>query len=102
VLVDKALAYNRDFVAPTLKRRKPDANEGAACWRSMPNWRRLGDDASAEDLQNIVYEIGKNPTSASRTCATGSRRFTKRCSAPARGRAWAASSRCTASRTRAN
>ncbi len=60
-LVDKALAYNRDFVAPTLKRRKPDANEGAALLALDAELARLGEDASAEDLQNLVYEIGKNP-----------------------------------------
>ncbi|HEY6868323.1 MAG TPA: lysine--tRNA ligase, partial [Novosphingobium sp.] len=30
VLVGKALAYNRDFIAPTLHRRKPDTAEAAA------------------------------------------------------------------------
>ena len=60
-LVDKALAYNREFVAPTLKRRKPDANEGAALLALDAELVRLGEDASAEDLQNLVYEIGKNP-----------------------------------------
>ena len=60
-LVDKALAYNRDFVAPTLHRRKPDANEAAALAALDAELVRLGEDASPEDLQNLVYEIGKNP-----------------------------------------
>jgi lysyl-tRNA synthetase class 1 len=29
-LIDNAMAYNRDFVAPTLQRRKPQGGEGAA------------------------------------------------------------------------
>lgn len=60
-LVDKALAYNRDFVAPTLQRRSPDANEAAALAALDAELARLGEDASAEDLQNLVYEIGKHP-----------------------------------------
>lgn len=57
-LVETALAYNRDFVAPTLRKRAPASNERAALEELD---ERLGQtkDASAEDLQTLVYEIGK-------------------------------------------
>jgi len=58
-LVEKALAYNRDFVAPTLDRRAPTANEAAAL-RELDAWlATIPDDTSAEDMQTEVYEIGK-------------------------------------------
>ena len=60
-LVDKALAYNRDFVAPTLVRRKPAANEALALAALDAALAGLPEGASAEDLQTMVYEIGKNP-----------------------------------------
>ncbi len=61
VLVEAALAYNRDFIAPTLVRRKPDANEAAALTALDEELAVASDDATAEELQNIVYEIGKDP-----------------------------------------
>jgi lysyl-tRNA synthetase, class I len=57
-LVPLALAYNRDFVAPTLKRRKPDGVEVAALQRLDRELAALPTDATAEDIQNIVYTIG--------------------------------------------
>ncbi|WP_310534698.1 lysine--tRNA ligase [Novosphingobium sp.] len=61
VLVTSALAYNRDFVAPTLARRKPEGGEAAALAALDAALAAAGDHASAEELQNMVYEIGKNP-----------------------------------------
>jgi lysyl-tRNA synthetase class 1 len=61
VLVDCALAYNRDFVAPTLKRRAPEPNEAAALAALDAQLGALGEEATAEDIQTIVYEIGKDP-----------------------------------------
>jgi len=58
-LVAAALAYNRDFVAPTLKRRAPLANEAAALRALEETLAAAATDASAEDLQTAVYEIGK-------------------------------------------
>ncbi|AHE56725.1 lysine--tRNA ligase [Sphingomonas sanxanigenens] len=58
-LVGYALAYTRDFVAPTLRRRAPDAREAAALEDLDAALEKLGADASAEDIQNEVYEIGK-------------------------------------------
>ncbi|OYU35623.1 lysine--tRNA ligase [Novosphingobium sp. PASSN1] len=60
-LVTSALAYNRDFVAPTLKRRKPEPNEAAALAALDAELAATEDGASAEDLQTMVYEIGKDP-----------------------------------------
>ncbi|MGE4430240.1 MAG: lysine--tRNA ligase [Sphingobium sp.] len=60
-LVGNALAYNRDFVAPTLKRRAPDAGEAAALRELDAQLAALPEDASAEDIQTIVYTIGKDP-----------------------------------------
>ncbi len=60
VLVTCALAYNRDFVAPTLKKRAPTANEAAALAALDAELAGLTDGISAEDLQTRVYEIGKD------------------------------------------
>jgi lysyl-tRNA synthetase class 1 len=60
-LVTRALAYNRDFIAPLLKRRAPEANEAAALAALDEELAGTADDATPEELQNIVYEIGKDP-----------------------------------------
>ena len=61
-LIEPALAYNRDFVAPMLSHRAPAANEAEALRRLDGELERLGEGASAEDFQNAVYEIGKDET----------------------------------------
>lgn len=61
VLVTSALAYNRDFIAPTLKRRKPEGGEIAALTALDEALALASEDATAEELQNAVYEIGKDP-----------------------------------------
>ncbi|AKM06751.1 lysine--tRNA ligase [Pelagerythrobacter marensis] len=58
-LVDAALAYSRDFIAPTLVRRAPAANEAAALRTLDMALEMVTADAGAEELQTIVYEIGK-------------------------------------------
>ncbi|WEJ98764.1 MAG: lysine--tRNA ligase [Candidatus Sphingomonas phytovorans] len=58
-LIGHALAYGRDFVAPTLQRRAPEGVEVAALERLDADLAALPPEASAEDIQNIVYEIGK-------------------------------------------
>lgn len=58
-LVTSALAYNRDFVAPTLVKRAPEANEAAALAALDEILASFGDNTSAEDLQTAVYEVGK-------------------------------------------
>jgi lysyl-tRNA synthetase, class I len=58
-MIGYALAYARDFVAPTLQRRAPHGVEIEALKRLDAELAGLAPDASAEDIQNIVYEIGK-------------------------------------------
>jgi lysyl-tRNA synthetase class 1 len=58
-LIGHALAYARDFVAPTLHRRAPVGVEVPALERLDAELAALPAGASAEDIQNIVYEIGK-------------------------------------------
>ncbi|MCV0384327.1 MAG: lysine--tRNA ligase [Erythrobacter sp.] len=59
-LVTNALAYNRDFVAPTLERRAPDAREAEALKALDAALLEMAPDTPAEDIQTIVYEIGKD------------------------------------------
>ncbi|MES2754461.1 MAG: lysine--tRNA ligase [Pseudomonadota bacterium] len=59
-LIGHALAYAKDFIAPTLERRAPDATERAALARLDADLAALPDNASAEDIQTSVYEIGKS------------------------------------------
>ncbi len=59
-LIGHAIAYNRDFVAPTLQRRKPEGAEVAALTKLDAELAALPFDTSAEDIQNIVYAIGKD------------------------------------------
>src|SRR5690606_40614079 len=58
-LVDRALAYNHDFVAPTLSKRAPARNEADALAALDALLAATPADASAEDLQTEIYEIGK-------------------------------------------
>ena len=58
-LIGHALAYFRDFVKDTLKRRAPDAREAAALRELDAGLAELPAEASAEDIQNLVFEIGK-------------------------------------------
>lgn len=59
-LIDNAVNYGRDFIAPTLKRRAPVGTEIAALQRLDADLAALPGTASAEDIQNIVYAIGKD------------------------------------------
>ena len=58
-LVQNALAYNRDFVAPTLVKRAPEASEAAALRALDEHLAQVPAGSSADDLQTMVYEIGK-------------------------------------------
>ena len=60
VLVDAAVAYNRDFVAPTLEKRAPTESEAAALRALDAELAVVPEDAPAESIQTMVYEIGKN------------------------------------------
>ena len=64
-LIDHALAYNREFIAPTLQRRAPEGVEVEALERLAAALETLAPDTLAENIQTIVYEIGKNAEFAS-------------------------------------
>lgn len=59
VLVDTAIAYNRDFVAPTLNKRVAVENEREALKALDCALQVIAPDMPAEEIQTIVYEIGK-------------------------------------------
>ena len=59
VLVGTALAYNRDFVAPTLIKRAPAENERDALKALDCALQVMASDMPAEEIQTIIYEIGK-------------------------------------------
>jgi lysyl-tRNA synthetase class 1 len=58
-LVGYAIAYYRDFVKPTKRYRAPSEMERAALADLLRELEALSPDASAEDIQNQVYEVGK-------------------------------------------
>ncbi|MGS1016960.1 lysine--tRNA ligase [Allosphingosinicella humi] len=58
-LIGFAAAYFRDFVKDSLKRRAPDATEAAALRDLDARLAALPADASAEAIQDEVYEVGK-------------------------------------------
>jgi lysyl-tRNA synthetase, class I len=59
-LIDNAMAYTRDFIAPTLQRRKPVGAEVIGLQRLDAELANLNADTTAEDIQNIVYAIAKD------------------------------------------
>jgi lysyl-tRNA synthetase class 1 len=58
-LIDSAVAYTRDYIVPTLNKRAPSANEAEALRALDAALAGAAADTSAEDLQTMVYEIGK-------------------------------------------
>ncbi|MDZ4368008.1 MAG: lysine--tRNA ligase [Afipia sp.] len=58
-MVGYAINYYRDFVAPTKKFREPTEGERAALTDLRNALAQLPPAASAEDIQNVVYEIGR-------------------------------------------
>src|SRR5690349_5830153 len=58
-LVGYAINYYRDHVKPKKQYRAPDATERAALEELLRYLETAPADATAEDLQNEVYEIGK-------------------------------------------
>ena len=59
-LIDRALNYNRDFIAPTLSKRPPEPNEAAALEALDALLAVTAEDAEAEVIQTEIYEIGKD------------------------------------------
>lgn len=58
-MVGYAINYYRDFVAPTKQFREPTQSERVALSDLRDALSQLPADASAEDIQNVVYEIGR-------------------------------------------
>jgi lysyl-tRNA synthetase class 1 len=58
-LVGYAIHYFRDFVLPAKKFREPSDSERAALLDLRDALGQLPGGASAEDIQNVVYEIGR-------------------------------------------
>ncbi len=61
-MIEAAVNYTRDFVAPTLNKRAPTDNEASALRELDARLADAAEDTPAEDLQTIVYEIGKQET----------------------------------------
>jgi len=57
-LIGHALAYFRDFVAGSLRRRPPDEREAAALRQLDSNLAEM-EGAEAEAIQHMVFEVGK-------------------------------------------
>ena len=58
-MVGYAINYYRDFVAPTKMFREPAEGERAALLDLRDALSQLPAAATAEDIQNVVYEIGR-------------------------------------------
>ena len=58
-LVDYAIHYFRDFVLPAKKFREPNAAERAALIDLRDALSQLPADASAEAIQDVIYEVGR-------------------------------------------
>jgi len=58
-LIALAVNYSRDFVVPELRRRPPNAMEAEALRDLDAELAKLPADASAEDIQTQVFEVGK-------------------------------------------
>jgi lysyl-tRNA synthetase class 1 len=59
-LIGLAANYARDFVAPTLSRRAPDAREASALRDLDAELAKLPADTDPDTIQNIVFAIGKS------------------------------------------
>jgi lysyl-tRNA synthetase class 1 len=58
-MVGYAINYYRDFVAPTKKFREPTESERVALQDLRDALSQLPAGSSAEEIQNVVYEIGR-------------------------------------------
>jgi len=109
-MVGYAINYYRDFVAPTKQFREPTDGERAALQDLRDALSNLAPESTAEEIQNVVYEIGRRepfltPSRRARTGGRASRSTGSTCSirccwARRRVRASARSSRFTGSQTR--
>jgi lysyl-tRNA synthetase class 1 len=60
LLIGYALTYFRDFVAGSLRKRAPEAREAEALRDLDARLAALPADAGAEEIQNMVFEVGKS------------------------------------------
>ena len=58
-LVQHAIAYYRDFVRPAKRYRLPTPSERAALADLAETLRGMDQEANAETIQNVVFEVGK-------------------------------------------
>jgi lysyl-tRNA synthetase class 1 len=58
-LIGYALVYFRDFIAGSLSRRAPDEREAEALRDLDSRLAELSAEASGEDIQHMVFEVGK-------------------------------------------
>lgn len=58
-LIDYAINYFKDFVAPTKSYRLPDPSEAPALTFLLERLRALPPDADGETIQTAIYEAGK-------------------------------------------
>src|SRR5476649_1656202 len=59
--VQYAIHYFRDFVLPTKKFREPNEGERKALQDLRDALSNLSSDATAEAIQDVVYEVGRRP-----------------------------------------
>ena len=59
LLIDSAINYTRDYIVPTLNKRAPVGGEVDALKALDDALAGASEDTPAEDLQTMVYEIGK-------------------------------------------
>ena len=59
VLIDSAINYTRDYIVPTLNKRAPVGGEVNALKALDVVLANASEETPAEDLQTMVYEIGK-------------------------------------------
>ncbi|MBK5960098.1 lysine--tRNA ligase [Rhodoplanes elegans] len=59
--VEYAIHYFRDFVLPAKRFREPTDGERAALMDLRDALSQLADDATAEAIQEVVYEVGRRP-----------------------------------------
>jgi lysyl-tRNA synthetase class 1 len=67
-LVTYAIHYFRDFVLPAKKFREPTLSERKALLDLRDALSQLPVDASAERIQEVVYEVGRREPFLDRTC----------------------------------
>ncbi len=58
-LMDSAIRYYEDFIAPTKKMRAPTEKEKVALQELLGALEKFPEDVEAEEIQTLIYNIGK-------------------------------------------